>query len=137
MTQDILRDLNADSVKINEFPITAQILGTLLKCVTSERITTKSARDIYAALKEDAASERTIDVADVDRLIIARGLEIVRDTAALDAAIAVAIASKPDAVNDFRAGKQNAVGPLIGMIMKQVAGADPKQVRELLIAAIK
>ncbi len=30
--------------------------------------------------------------------------------------------SKPEAVADFRAGKQNAIGPLIGMIMKQVAG---------------
>ena len=87
-------------------------------------------------LKEDAANERAISPNDIDRLIAARGLEIVRDTAALDAAIAAAIAARPDAVNDFRAGKQNAVGPLIGMIMKQVAGADPKQVRELLIATI-
>ena len=137
VTQDILRDLNADGLTIDKFPITADILGTLLKCITSERITTKSARDIYAALKEDAANDRSIDVADVDRLILARGLEIVRDTAALDAAIAAAMAARPDAVNDFRSGKQNAVGPLIGMIMKQVAGADPKQVRELLIAAIQ
>ncbi|MFM7920007.1 MAG: hypothetical protein ACKPJJ_07250, partial [Planctomycetaceae bacterium] len=37
---------------------------------------------------------------------------------------------------DFRSGKQNALGPLIGMIMKQVAGADPKQVRERLISAV-
>ena len=137
VTQDILRDLNADGLTIDKFPITADILGTLLKCITSERITTKSARDIYAALKEDAANDRSIDAADVDRLILARGLEIMRDTAALDAAIAAAMAARPDAVNDFRSGKQNAVGPLIGMIMKQVAGADPKQVRELLIAAIQ
>ena len=137
MTQDILRDLNADGVPIDQFAVTAEILGTLLKCITSARITTRSARDIYAALKEDAASGRTLDTSDVDRLITERGLEIVNDTAALDAAIAAAIASKPDAVNDFRSGKLNAVGPLIGMIMKQVAGADPKQVRELLIAAIK
>ena len=137
VTQDILRDLNADGLTIDRFPITADILGTLLKCITSERITTKSARDIYAALKEDAANDRSIDAADVDRLILARGLEIMRDTAALDAAIAAAMAARPDAVNDFRSGKQNAVGPLIGMIMKQVAGADPKQVRELLIAAIQ
>ena len=76
-------------------------------------------------------------MSDIDRLIAANGLEILRDTAALAAAIAAAIAAKPEAVQDFRAGKQHAVGPLIGMIMKQVAGADPKQVRELLIAAIK
>jgi len=136
VTQDVLRDLNADGLTIDQFPITAPILGTLLKCVTSERITTKSARDIYAALKEEVTHGRQISVEDIDRLITSRGLEIVRDTAALDAAIAAAIAARPDAVNDFRSGKQNAIGPLIGMIMKQVAGADPKQVRELLIGTI-
>ena len=136
VTQDVLRDLNADGLTLEKFPITAEILGTLLKCITSDRITTKSGRDIYAALKNDAAHDRSISVDAIDRLIKDRGLEIVRDTAALDAAIAAAIALKPDAVNDFRSGKQNAAGPLIGMIMKQVAGADPKQVRELLIAAI-
>ncbi len=136
VTQDVLRDLNADGLKIDQFPITAEILGTLLKCVTSERITTKSARDVYASLKEDAANDRPIAASNVDHMIESRGLEIVRDTGALDAAIAAAMSAKPDAVNDFRSGKQNAIGPLIGMIMKQVAGADPKQVRELLIAAI-
>ena len=136
VTQDILRDLNADGLSIEQFPITAEILGTLLKCITTERITTKSARDIYAALKEDTANDLTISVTDIDRVIAAKGLEIVRDSAALDTAISAAIVAKPDAVNDFRSGKQNAIGPLIGMIMKQVAGADPKQVRELLIAAI-
>lgn len=136
VTQDVLRDLNADALTIDQFPITAEILGTLLKCITSDRITTKSARDIYAALKDEIANDRPVAVNDIDRIIMAKGLEIVRDTGALDAAIAAAISAKQDAVNDFRSGKQNAIGPLIGMIMKQVAGADPKQVRELLIAAI-
>ncbi|MFM7864632.1 MAG: Asp-tRNA(Asn)/Glu-tRNA(Gln) amidotransferase GatCAB subunit B, partial [Planctomycetaceae bacterium] len=75
-------------------------------------------------------------VVQIEQIIQARNLEIVRDTAALDAAIAAAMTAKPDAVRDFRSGKQNALGPLIGMIMKQVAGADPKQVRERLISAV-
>ncbi len=137
VTQDILRDLNADGVSLAEFPITSEILGAILKNVRDERITTKSARDVYSALKQLAADGGTISVDDVERIITERGLVIVRDTGALDAAIAAAMTSKPEAVADFRAGKQNAIGPLIGMIMKQVAGADPKQVRERLIAAIQ
>jgi len=137
VTQDILRDLNADSVTIDHFPITAEILGTLLKWIRTERITTKSAREIYGALRSAASNDEAVSAADVDRLIVERGLEIVRDTGALDAAITAAIASKPEAATDFRAGKQNAIGPLIGMIMKHVGGADPKQVRERLIAAIQ
>lgn len=137
VTQDILRDLNADALTITEFPITAEILGTLILSIKQDRITTKSAREIYAALRTAAAEAQVISAADVDRLIVERGLEIVRDTGALDSAIAAAIAARPAAAADFRAGKQNAIGPMIGMIMKQVAGADPKQVRERLIAAIQ
>ncbi len=137
VTQDILRDLNADGLTIQQFPVTAAILGTLLKCIKSDRITTKSAREVYAVLREAAANDKPIAELDVDRIICERSLEIVRDTSALDAAIAAAIESKPAAIADFRAGKQNAIGPIIGMIMKQVSGADPKQVRERLIAAIQ
>lgn len=137
VTQDILRDLKATGVSLQEFPITAEVLGTLLKCVTSERITTKSARDIYAELRAAAEQSGTAaDIAQIEQIIQARNLEIVRDTGALDAAIAAAMTAKPDAVRDYRSGKQNALGPLIGMIMKQVAGADPKQVRERLISAV-
>ncbi len=137
VTQDILRDLNADGLKIDQFSITAEILGILLKCIQCERITTKSAREVYSLLRAAAANEDAISASDVERLIKERGLEIVRDTGAVDTAIAAVLALKPEAAADFRAGKQNAIGPLIGMIMKQLAGADPKQVRERLIATIQ
>jgi aspartyl-tRNA(Asn)/glutamyl-tRNA(Gln) amidotransferase subunit B len=137
VTQDILRDLRATSTSLCEFPITAEILGTLLACVTAGRITTKSARDVYTALREVAAAGSVPQTTDVERIIGERGLEIVRDTAALDAAIAAAISARPEAVRDYRAGKGNALGPLIGMIMKQAAGADPRQVRERLISAVE
>lgn len=112
-------------------------MGILLRQIVSQQITTKSAREIYAALRTAAAEGQSISAADVERLIKERGLEIVRDTGAMDAAIAAAIQSRPEAASDFRAGKQNAIGPLIGMIMKQVGGTDPEQMRERLIAAIQ
>jgi aspartyl-tRNA(Asn)/glutamyl-tRNA(Gln) amidotransferase subunit B len=137
VTQDILRDLKATGTPLNQFPITATILGTLLACVTAGRITTKSGREVYATLREAAAAGAVLQPADVERIISERKLEIVRDTAALDAAIATAIAARPEAVRDYRAGKGNALGPLIGMIMKHAAGADPRQVRERLISAVE
>lgn len=137
VTQDILRDMKSRALTITDFPIAAPVLGTLLKAITSDRITTKSARDVYAALLRSADAAAAIAAEDIDRIIKEQGLEIVRDTGALDQAIQTVIGAKPDAVRDFLNGKQAAVGPLIGMIMKQVAGADPKQVRERLLAAIE
>jgi aspartyl-tRNA(Asn)/glutamyl-tRNA(Gln) amidotransferase subunit B len=136
VTQDVLRDLNAEGLTIEQFPITAEILGELLRFVKSDRITTKSARDVYSALREVSAAGGAIDSTDVAKIVKEKGLEIVRDTGALTGAIDAVMAAKPEAVADFQSGKQNAIGPLIGMLMKQVAGADPKQVREMLIAAI-
>ena len=137
VTQDVLRDLKNDGLTISEFPISSEVLGQLVANVVRGRITTKSAREVYGELKVNGPSGTRAVTADIERLIQERGLEIVRDTGAIEAAIAAALAAKPAAAADFRAGKQNAIGPLVGMVMKQAAGADPKQVRELLIKAIE
>ena len=42
-------------------------------------------------------------------------------------------AKNPKAVEDFQGGKQAAVGPLIGQVMREVKGADPQAVRQMLI----
>ena len=72
----------------------------------------------------------------IDEVIASRGLAIVQDTGAIDAAIATVLARNAKAIADFKAGKQAAVGALIGQVMKEVKGADPKAVREKLMAAI-
>ena len=133
-TQDVLRDLNATEASVANFPITSEILGTLLKWITDERLTNKSAREVYSLLK-DKADSGEISIVDVDALAGER--EIVNDTGALEAAITAAIASRPEAVEDVKNGKLQAVGPMMGMVMKQVGGADPKVVREMLIQMIQ
>ena len=135
VTQDVLRDLNAAELQVDDFPITAEILGTVLKWITDERLTNKSARDVYGILKKKAEEGDSISVDDVESLAAER--EVVRDTGALTEAISKAIAARPDAVSDVKEGKLQAVGPMIGMVMKQVGGADPKTVREMLIQMIQ
>lgn len=134
VTQDVLRDLRSHGVSITQFYMNAGTLGFLLAQVVQSRITTKSARDIYAALYT-SGNESGVDAAAVNQLIADRGLEIVRDDAALDAAVQAALKVRADAVADFRKGNQKALGPLIGMVMQQVAGADPRDVRDRLAAA--
>ena len=57
-------------------------------------------------------------------------LFVERGTAYLDAGDA------KQAIADFKAGKQNAIGALIGQVMREVKGADPQTVREKIIAAM-
>ena len=69
----------------------------------------------------------------IDRLIEERGLAVVSDSGELEAVIGAIIEKNPKAVADFQAGKQAAVGSLIGQVVRDVKGADPKLVRQMLI----
>jgi aspartyl-tRNA(Asn)/glutamyl-tRNA(Gln) amidotransferase subunit B len=136
VTQDVQRELNDRHLSIGEFPIGADVLGTMLKRIVDGAITVKSGRDVFAKLLKCADDSEPVEAAAIDPLIDRLGLRIVRDTGALEAAIAAAINDSPQAVADFRAGKQQALGAVIGKVMKQAKGADAKTVRELLIARL-
>ncbi len=133
MTQDVLRELHERQITVSEFAITPGVLGTLLKRVTDKVITVKSGRELFAALLADAEQQMAPELGRIDQLIEERGLKVVSDTGALDQAIAVALAESPKAIEDFKAGKQQAVGAVIGKVMKLIKGADPAAIRERII----
>jgi aspartyl-tRNA(Asn)/glutamyl-tRNA(Gln) amidotransferase subunit B len=71
---------------------------------------------------------------DPDQVVAARGLAVVRDDDALAAAVDAAIAGAPEIADKVRGGKLNAVGPLVGGVMKAMRGqADAAQVRSMLL----
>lgn len=73
----------------------------------------------------------------MDRIIAERGLAVVQDTGALEAAIVTAMAENQRAIDDFRSGRQQALGAIIGKVMKQVKGADARKVRELVLEKVQ
>lgn len=133
VTQDVQRDLNDRKLEIAEFPIVAELLGDLLKRIVSGDLTNKGAREVYAQLLLDADDEQPLSIDRINAIIDEKGLKVVNDTGLIDAAIASAIADSQKAVEDFKAGKQQAIGAVVGKIMKLVKGADAKVVREMLI----
>ncbi len=135
MTQDVLREMKERGLAIAEFPLSSEILGTLIARVVGNKITIKSGREVFAALLEQAES-RDVHPSDVDYLIQDRGLEVVSDEGAFGPVIAEVLAKNEKIVADVRGGKVQAIGPLIGQVAKQIKGADPKRIRELLLAAI-
>ncbi len=70
-------------------------------------------------------------------VVEARGLARIADAGALDAEVDAALAANPDAVADCRAGKPQAVGFLVGQVMKRTRGrADAAAVRAALVARL-
>ena len=134
MTQDVLRELNERSLAIEDFFLPAIVLGTLLKRIVDQSIANKGAREIFACFCE---TPETIPVeADVDRLTEEKGLQLITDTGAMEGVIDAVIDRNGKVVDDVKGGKQQAVGPLIGQVMKELKGADPKTVRAMLIERI-
>jgi len=77
--------------------------------------------------------ERLLDT-DAPAESIATDLGLIQssDTGAVDAAINALIASNPRPLADYKAGKQAALGALVGMVMKNAKGLSAKVVQERL-----
>jgi aspartyl-tRNA(Asn)/glutamyl-tRNA(Gln) amidotransferase subunit B len=135
-TQDVLREMKERRVEIDQFPLSADVLGTLLARVTSRAITVASGRTVFTTLLAQADDGTSIAPPAVDALISELGLAAVSGGDELNALLDAVIAESPKAVEDFRAGKQQALGAMIGKVMKQLKGADAKAVREQLIARL-
>jgi aspartyl-tRNA(Asn)/glutamyl-tRNA(Gln) amidotransferase subunit B len=74
---------------------------------------------------------------DPDAVVAARGLAIVSDEGALLEAVREAIAAAPDVADKVRGGKVQAVGALLGPVMRSTGGkADPGVVRRLVLAEL-
>ncbi len=94
--------------------------------VTSGRLNDSMARQVWEGV---LAGEGTpTAVAD------ARGLELVQDSGALEAAVDAVIAANPDVADKIRDGKVAAVGALIGQVMREMKGqADAAAARALIL----
>jgi aspartyl-tRNA(Asn)/glutamyl-tRNA(Gln) amidotransferase subunit B len=77
--------------------------------------------------------ERLLDHdAPAEQLAGEMGLIQSGDTGAIDAAIDALLAQNPRPVQDYKAGKQAALGALVGMVMKSTKGLSAKVVQERL-----
>ncbi len=100
--------------------------------IASRKITINSGRIVFAALLEQSATGQTPAVDNVDAIIAEKSLAITADAGELTPIIDAVLAANAKIVADFKSGKQQAIGALIGQVMKQTKGADPQVVRELL-----
>jgi len=65
------------------------------------------------------------------------GLIQVSDAGAIDAAIDAVVAANPKPLQDYKSGKQSALGALVGMVMKNGKGLNAKLVQERLREKIR
>src|SRR4029077_4951472 len=116
---------NTLGVSLDQLPITPAQLADVIGKVSSGALTTKLARQVVDGVLAGEGSP--------DEVIAARGLAVVSDDSALQQAVDDALAALPDVADRLRAGKVQAVGAVVGAVMKATRGqADAARVRELV-----
>ncbi|MDO4909210.1 MAG: Asp-tRNA(Asn)/Glu-tRNA(Gln) amidotransferase subunit GatB [Corynebacterium sp.] len=121
---------NAQEVALEDLPITPEQVAHVVSLIKEGKLTNKLARQ---AVDGVLAGE-----GDVDEVIKARGLEVVRDDGAIEKAVDEALAANPDIVEKIKGGNMKAGGAIVGAVMKATKGkADPALVNKLIAEKCK
>ncbi|SEJ78390.1 aspartyl/glutamyl-tRNA(Asn/Gln) amidotransferase subunit B [Deinococcus reticulitermitis] len=125
---DVAGALAAQEKSIGASALRPAHLAGLVRLIDAGTISGKIAKDLLPAVMEGQ---------DPARLVQERGLSVVTDTGAIDAAIDAAMAADPATVEKVRAGNAKAMNALFGPVMKAMGGqAKPEVVRERLTAKL-
>lgn len=118
--------LKAEGKELHEVALTAESLAGMIKLIENGTISSKIAKTVFKELVENGGDPETI--------VKEKGLVQISDEGALLKVVDEAINNNPQSVEDFKAGKQKAVGFLVGQIMKATKGqANPQMVNKLLV----
>jgi len=122
---DVTRLLNTNQCNVSDSPISAKQLADLLELINKGTLSGKIAKTVLEEMYSTGKDAGTI--------VKEKGLAQISDEGALLGIIDGVIAANPQSVEDFRAGKDKAIGFLVGQIMKATKGqANPGLVNQLL-----
>jgi aspartyl-tRNA(Asn)/glutamyl-tRNA(Gln) amidotransferase subunit B len=122
---DLSRLANETGTPVHESPVTPEHLAELIVLVEAKTINSKIAKDLVMRMWNGEGSPKAI----VER----EGLAQTSDPAAVEKFIDAVLGANEKSVNEYRAGKTNVMGFLVGQVMKASAGkADPQLVNRLM-----
>jgi aspartyl-tRNA(Asn)/glutamyl-tRNA(Gln) amidotransferase subunit B len=133
---EISRRLNSGDVDMGSLPVSTAQLAALIGRIADGTISNNAAKQVFEALWAGDEAEGDA-LAQVDGLIVAKGLKQMNDTGALDAIIDEVLSANAKSVEEYRAGKEKAFNALVGQVMKASKGkANPAQANERLKAKL-
>ena len=121
-TLRLLKELELEPEDIRFSP---ENLAKLITLTEGKAINSTVAKEVFAIMfREDVDPEKYVEE---------KGLKMVSDEGALRRTVEEVIAATPQSVEDYRGGKEKAIGFLVGQTMKAMKGkADPASVTGLL-----
>ena len=139
ITAELMGLLNEDSIPIEKSPVKPKEIAGIVTAIEEGTISGKIGKEVleieYDRNKKSLQSDfgAIIEGDRILAIIEERGLRQISDTGELDSIVAEVISNNPGPVNDYRNGKKQALGFLVGQIMKATRGkANPGLVNQLL-----
>ncbi|MDE6731713.1 MAG: Asp-tRNA(Asn)/Glu-tRNA(Gln) amidotransferase subunit GatB [Oscillospiraceae bacterium] len=123
---DVSKYMNETGKDIAETPLDANLLCKIVELIETKVISNTSGKIIF----EEIIAGNT----DIDKIIEEKGLKQISDDSAIEKIVNDVLAANQKSVDDYRGGKTNALGFLVGQCMKASKGqANPAKCKELVL----
>ena len=123
---DITKILNEKEQEPNEIPFTAEQLGELVILIDKGTISSSIAKKVLDELFENPRSP--------EQIIKEKGWIQISDEGAIKEVVQKILEANPNSIADYKAGKDRALGYLVGQAMKETKGkANPQMLNKMFL----
>ncbi len=123
---EVLRVLKEKNINIEEFFVSAVNLGKLIKLIKSNVISSKIAKDVFEILLTEDRDPETI--------VKEKGWIQITDNSEIEKIVEQVLEANAQSIEDYKAGKSNALKYLVGQGMKLSKGkANPQMITDMIL----
>jgi len=122
---EVMRVLNEKKIEISDFCISSDSLAELIKMVKNGLINQNTAKEVFNDMLGSSKSAKEI--------VAEKGLSQIQDESAIEKIVTEVIEVSAEQIKQYKEGKTNVMGYLVGVVMKKSKGkANPSVVNALL-----
>jgi aspartyl-tRNA(Asn)/glutamyl-tRNA(Gln) amidotransferase subunit B len=127
---DVSAYLNSASKELSDIGLTPKSLAKTITLIQDGTLSSKLAKKVFLELLEKGG--------DPEQIVKEKGLVQISDEGTLRKMVTETLDANPQSIEDFKSGKDRAIGFLVGQIMKATKGqANPPLVNKILLEEIK
>lgn len=122
--------MNKNYKELHELALTPASLAKMIKLIEDGTISSKIAKKVFSELVEKGG--------DPEKIVKDRGLVQISDEGQLTEIVTTILDNNPQSIEDYKNGKDKALGFLVGQVMKETKGqANPPMVNKIILAEME
>ncbi|CDQ20603.1 Asp-tRNA(Asn)/Glu-tRNA(Gln) amidotransferase subunit GatB [Halobacillus karajensis] len=119
--------MNKHYKELHELALTPESLAKMIQLIEDGTISSKIAKKVFTELVENGG--------DPEKIVKEKGLVQISDEGQLTEIVSTIMDNNPQSIEDYKNGKDKALGFLVGQVMKETKGqANPPMVNKIILA---